>query len=292
MTTTPAPPTVCLRRLGAELRGIREELGWSIDAAVVRLGRSKSSLSKIENGRVALAKRDLFLILACYGIRDPVRLERLARLAQEGRRQGWWRHFEDALSPDGMDLMRLEQGAAGLRGFESMVVPGLLQTPAYIRALITAGATLLSGDVDRLIRARLRRQDILARQRPPRLDFVVAEAALRQLVGGPSVMREQLGRLEAVAAQPGISLRILPYAAGAHIGTTGAFLIVDLADPVFSVVFLESLANSFWMEDQSDVERYNLAFSELRCAALSGVDSRALIREISAGLNERGSWAT
>jgi transcriptional regulator with XRE-family HTH domain len=285
---TLATPTVRLRRLGTELKRIRDELGLSLDAAEVRLGRSASSISKIENGRVALPKRDLIFILDCYGVTDQPLREMLYTLSSEGRKQGWWRHYADALSPYGMDLMSLEHDAAVFRSFETIVVPGLLQTEGYARALIETGAVLmpgdLEGDLERVIHVRMKRQEVIHRTQPLRCTFLLSESVLRLLVGGCDVMREQYQHLIELSLLPQIELHVLPFTVGAHLATTGSFLILDLVEPSLSVVFLETMTSSLWVEQPDDVGRYSLAFDHLCASALSDSESRSLIANAMAEL--------
>lgn len=282
---TLATPTVRLRRLGNELKRIREEAGLSLDAAGIRLGRSASSLSKIENGRVAIPKRDLTFILDCYTVADEPLREMLFALARNGRKKGWWRQYDDALSPPGMDLMSLEDDASVISTFQAIVVPGLLQTEDYARALMESAVAVIPQDVDRLLKVRMTRQRILVRERPPRMRAVMGEAALRQLVGGDAVMREQLHYLAELSQRVHITLRVLPYAAGAHVSTTGSFVILGFSPPAdFSVVLLESLEGSLWVEQDDPVRRYGLAFDQLCASALSEIESRHFINQLAAEL--------
>jgi transcriptional regulator with XRE-family HTH domain len=187
-------PTVRLRRLGAELKRIREDAGLSLDAAGVRLGRSASSLSKIENGRVVLPRRDLTYILDCYDVTDEPLREMLYALARDGRKKGWWRRYADTLSPAAQDYMSLEADAAAVRTFQPLVVPGLLQSESYARAVIEAGIPLGPRNVDRLLSIRMARQALLSAPSPPQIWLIIWEAVLRHTIGGRGVMAEQLAR--------------------------------------------------------------------------------------------------
>jgi transcriptional regulator with XRE-family HTH domain len=282
---TLATPTVRLRRMGNELKRIREDTGLSLDAAGARLGRSASSLSKIENGRVVLPRRDLVFILDCYAVTDEDRREMLYALARDGRKKGWWRQYGDALSPPGMDLMSLEDDAAVISTFQAIVIPGLFQIEYYARALTESAVPVVPRDVERFLKIRMARQDILTRERPPRLRAVISEAALRQRVGGDDVMRAQLGYLADLSQRVHVSLRVLPFAAGAHVGTTGAFVILGFSPPTdFSVVHLDGLDGSFWVEEDESVRRYGVAFDQLSASALSEIESRQLIEHLAAEL--------
>jgi transcriptional regulator with XRE-family HTH domain len=271
--------------MGNELKRIREDAGLSLDAAGIRLGRSASSLSKIENGRVALPRRDLIYILDCYGVTDESVREMLYVLARDGRKKGWWRLYGDALSPPGMDLMSLEDDAAVISTFQAIVIPGLLQIEDYARTLTESAMPVIPCDVERFLKIRMTRQSILTRERPPRLRAVIGEAALRQLVGGGDVMRTQLRYLADLSQRVHVMLRVLPFTAGAHVGAPGSFVILGFSPPTdFSVVHLESLEGSLWVEEDQSVRRYGLAFDQLCASALSETESRHLIEQLAAEL--------
>jgi hypothetical protein len=175
----------------------------------------------------------------------------------------------------------LEAGAASIRNFEPVVVPGLLQTADYARATFRNGPRELDRDeVDRRVEVRLARQEVLTREERPRLWAVIDETVIRRLVGGSDVMRGQLNHLTDAAQQGKTTIQVVPYRAGAHAGTTGPFVILDfeeLTDP--TVVYVETLAGDIYLEERSDVNRYTLAFDRLVAAALHPDESVRLIEQ-------------
>ncbi len=173
----------------------------------------------------------------------------------------------------------LEGGAASIRNFEPVVVPGLLQTADYAREIFRNGPIELDPDeVERLLEVRLARQEIFARDDRPRLWVVIDEAVIHRVVGGVSVMRGQLRHLAESAQQGKTTIQVVSYRAGAHAGAIGAFVILDFpeaTDP--AVVYVETLAGDIYLEERSDVDRYNLAFDRLVAAALHPDESVQMI---------------
>ena len=209
----------------------------------------------------------------------------LIQLTREARQPGWWHSFRDVLPNPYEVYIGLEAGASSIRNFEPVVVPGLLQTADYARAMFRNGPRELDRDeVERRVEVRLARQEILARDSRPRLWAVIDEAVIRRLVGGPDVMRGQLRHLADAAQQGKTTIQVVPYRAGAHAGTTGPFVILDFpeaTDP--TVVYVETLAGDIYLEERSDVDRYTLAFDRLVAAALHPDDSVQLIEQMASG---------
>jgi Domain of unknown function (DUF5753) len=180
----------------------------------------------------------------------------------------------------------LEAGAASIRNFEPIVVPGLLQTEDYARATFSNGPRELDVDeVQRRVEVRLARQEILARDDRPRLWAMIDEAVIHRVVGSVSVMRGQLRHLAESAQQVKTTVQVVPYRAGAHAGTTGPFVILDFPEPTDpAVVYVETLAGDIYLEEHSDVNRYTLAFDRLLAAALHPDDSMQLIERLASTL--------
>jgi hypothetical protein len=180
----------------------------------------------------------------------------------------------------------LEAGAASIRNFEPSVVPGLLQTADYAREIFRNGPIELDPEgVERLVEVRLARQEILARDDRPRLWAVIDEAVIHRIVGSAEVMRGQLGHLADAAQQGKTTIQVMPYCAGAHAGTIGAFVILDFPEPTDpAMVYVETLAGDIYLEERSDVNRYTLAFDRLRAASLHPDDSVQLIEQTASTL--------
>lgn len=222
-------------------------------------------------GRVALA--------AIYGIDDGERDEYVA-LAFQARKKGWWKRYDpNTLAANFEEYVGLESEASQVREFSSVLIPGLLQTEAYATALMNAWIPQADEAVaeDRT-QLRTKRQARLHGSKPMRLKVVVQEAALRQQVGGEGVMREQLEHLVSCAKLRNISVRVLPFNAGAAPSLGLPFIILsflDEEDP--DVAFAEYLTGSVYLEHKSEIESYNLNFGTLEAKALSQKESSALL---------------
>ena len=278
-------PTLRARRLAAELQRRREATGMSREEVARRLEWSTSTLFRIETGRNRPQPGNVRMLLELYGVTGPER-DGLIQLTREARQPGWWHSFRDVLPNPYEVYIGLEAGAASIRNFEPVVVPGLLQTADYAREIFRNGPIELDPDeVDRLLEVRLARQQILARDGRPRLWAVIDEAVVHRVVGDAEVMRSQLRHLADAAQQGKTTVQVVPYRAGAHAGAIGAFVILDFAeetDP--AVVYVETLAGDIYLEERSDVDRYTLAFDRLRAAALHPDDSVQLIEQAASTL--------
>jgi hypothetical protein len=220
------------------------------------------------------------VLLELYGVTGPER-DGLIRLAREARQPGWWHSFRDVLPNHHEVFIGLEAGAASIRNFEPVVVPGLLETEEYARQMSRGGPRELDReDIERRVQVRIERQRILTREDRPHLWAVIDEAVIRRVVGGPDVMAEQLRHLIECAEQGKTTLQVVPFSAGAHAGTTGPFIILDFPEPTDpSVVYVETLAGDLYLEERADVDRYTLAFDRLLAAVLHPDDSVRLVQQ-------------
>jgi transcriptional regulator with XRE-family HTH domain len=275
---TTRAPTGRRRRLGAELRRLREEAGLTIDRVAEVLECSPSKVSRIETGQVSATPRDVRDMLGLYRV-DDERLEAMVQVAREARQRGWWQKFVDV--PDGVPAyVGLEAAATSIDVYMSLIVPALLQTPDYARAVIAAvRPDLPASELDRRVELRLRRQELLDQERPPVLRVLLDDALLRRPVGGPGVMAAQRRRLLADAYRPAVTIQVLEVAAGAHAGMDGPFTIFGFQAPAErDVVALDSAADALYLEGPEDVARYRRVFELLLPAARSPGDSAAIIR--------------
>ena len=224
-------------------------------------------------------------LLELYGVTSAER-DGLIQLTREARQPGWWHSFRDVLPNPYEVYIGLEAGAASIRNFEPVVVPGLLQTADYAREIFRNGPIELDPDgVERLVEVRLARQEILARDDRPRLWAVIDEAVIHRVVGSASAMRGQLRHLADAAQQGKTTVQVMPYRAGAHAGTIGAFVILDFPEPTDpAMVYVETLAGDIYLEERSDVNRYTIAFDRLLAAALHPDDSVQLIEQVASTL--------
>jgi hypothetical protein len=275
---TTRTPTGRRRRLGAELRRLREEAGLTIDQVAEVLECSPSKVSRIETGQVSATPRDVRDMLGLYRV-DDERLEAMVQVAREARQRGWWQKFVDV--PDGVPAyVGLEAAATSIDVYMSLIVPALLQTPDYARAVIAAvRPDLPASELDRRVELRMRRQELLDQERPPVMRVLLDDALLRRPVGGPGVMAAQRRRLLADADRPAVTIQVLEVAAGAHAGMDGPFTIFGFPAPAErDVVALDSAADALYLEAPEDVARYRRVFELLLPAARSPVDSAAIIR--------------
>jgi transcriptional regulator with XRE-family HTH domain len=273
-------PTLRGRRLAMELQRRRETTGMSREEVARQLEWSTSTVFRIETGRSRPQPGNVRTLLELYGVTGPER-DGLIQLTRDARQPGWWHSFRDVLPNPYEVYIGLEAGAASIRNFEPVVVPGLLQTADYAREIFRNGPIELDPDgVERLVEVRLARQEILNRDDRPRLWAVIDEAVIHRVVGSASVMRGQLRHLADSAQQGKTTIQVMPYRAGAHSGTTGPFVILDfeeLTDP--TVVYVETLAGDIYLEERSDVNRYTLAFDRLLAGSLHPDDSVQLIEQ-------------
>ncbi|MEU8272254.1 helix-turn-helix transcriptional regulator [Sphaerisporangium sp. NPDC049002] len=270
--------TVRRRRLGIELRRLREASDKTIEEVARHLERSASTISRIETGKTVPRLRDVRDMLDMYGAVDDQR-ELLLAMVRDAQQKGWWTDYEDVLPAGFETYVGLEAEAASLRTYQTNLVHGLLQTEDYARALLRAVRLMDSQEnVDRLVSLRMRRQSALVRDHPLELWAVLDEAVLCRPIGGPTVMRAQLEHLVQVAGTPTVTIQILPFAKGAHVGLIGPFSIIEFPDVTDSdVVYAESPAGNLYVEKPKDVRRYTLVFDHLRAAALPPDESVALL---------------
>jgi Predicted transcriptional regulators len=275
-------PTVRRRRLGSELRRLREAAGLSLEDVGEHMECHKATISRLELGRSGARPRDLREILALYGVTDADTVAAYLEMSRNGRRPGWWQAFEDTLPSAYNDFIALEAEANYIRAFQPILVPGLLQTAGYARAVTRANPAIIGEDLlDQLVKVRSERQALLDRDNPTRFWGIIGEAALRTPVGGPEVMAAQLDHLIDLSMRPNVALQVLPFAAGEHAGLSGPFLLMNFPLPRASqVVFLENLTSSLYLEKPEEIVGYTMAFDALRSSALEPKESIATIEAI------------
>ncbi|TDC68359.1 XRE family transcriptional regulator [Actinomadura sp. GC306] len=275
----PQRPTMRSRKLGAMLRELRESRDLNLQKAARLLNRTPSSLSKLETGKRGIRRPALEHMLDRYELTDSAKRQALYSLARDSGKKGWWLRHEGKLAPSTMDYISLEAEATSVRTFELHLVPGLLQSKPYARAVIESSISIGEPhDVDGLTEVRMRRQQVLFKEDPLSLWAIVCEAALHQRQGGADVMEGQLRRLMQLSAMPNVTLQVLPYSAGSHPGHNGSFTTLTTDD--LSVVLVENLTTGWYLEELEVIRHYDLVFDHLRAAALSPSDSRGLIERL------------
>ncbi len=280
-------PTVRRRRLGSELRRLREDHSIKLEEVAERLGVAASTLSRIETGKAPTKSVYLTAMLEMYGVTDPAQRQVLVDMAREGHRKGWWSVYDDVL-PTGFGIyVGLEAEAAGLRAFEGDAVQGLFQTPDYARAILREVQVRDTDEqVERLVDLRMKRQEVLDRNPPLDVWMILDEAVVRRTIGGPEVMRDQLARLVEESKKPNVTLQVLPFETGSHAGLRGPFSILEFPERADAdVAYVESVAGIIYLEKEREVRTCAEAFDRLRAAALSPGQSSDLIFEAAKDLS-------
>ncbi len=287
-------PTVRRRRLGSELRQLRETRSIKLEEVAEQLGLAASTLSRIETGKAPTRTAYLHAMLDMYGVSDQGQRQVLVEMAREGHRKGWWAAWERVL-PTGFDVyVGLEAEASSLRAFESLVVHGLLQTEEYARSVMTTVRRKLAPDeIEASVALRMQRQDAILRADPLDLWLIIDEAVIRRTMGPPDLMRRQLQHLAEASLWPNVTLQVLPFSSGPHPSLNGPFAIVEFPDRFDpDVVYTESVAGQAYLERERDVRSCAEAFDLLRAAALSPADSTDLISGLASStsyIEERNS---
>ncbi|MEV0274943.1 helix-turn-helix transcriptional regulator [Streptomyces sp. NPDC050610] len=273
--------TVLARKLGAELLRLRDAAGLTQPQAAEALSATAAKIAKMERGWVPFRDPDVLVLARLYGLEDPKAVDgllRLAKLDRERRRaKGWWQH-----SPSGGGLaeyIAMEDVASRVRSWQLSLVPGLFQTPAYVRSLaVGEGSWDDPNEIERVVEVRTRRQARLTDEVPLQVYAVIWEAALRQVVGGREVMRAQLERLQEVARLPNVRLQVLPFRSGGHPCMAGAFNIVSFAEEeAVDVVHVDTMVSTVWVENETEGAAYRTYFDRTSRLGLSPHDTLSLI---------------
>ncbi|WP_328407446.1 helix-turn-helix domain-containing protein [Streptomyces violaceus] len=276
-------PTLLKMLVGVQLAGFREDAGLAQDQAARAVGFSPAKLSRIESGkgRRPPTENDVRALLQLYGT-DDYEVSVLLKLLRRAGEPGWWQRYDKRLMPEWFDrLVGLQEAAATIRTFEIQYVPGLLQTPAYTRAVVERGLpNAPAGEVERRVELRRHRARLLLRQEAPQLWAVIDESVLLRVLGSTDVMREQLTHLVEMAERPNVTVQIVPLSvtnasAPAIPVTYLRFGGLDLPD----VVYLEHIKSANFLEDRDETEEYRIALDRLADEALKPRDSLELLHQ-------------
>lgn len=225
--------------------------------------------------------QDVCILLDLYGVADPSTREKLVALARESRRKGWWKRYDDVISGSYADYIGLEATAASIRTYEAYLVPGLLQTEDYARAVGAALPWRDTSEVEEFVQVRMARQEALLRETPLQLWAILGEAAMHQRIGGSKVLYGQIHHLIEASERGNVTIQVLPYASGAHPGIDGPFVMLEYPERTdLDVVLVENMTSSLYLHED-EVERYTLVFEHLRAAALSTRESQSLLMEVA-----------
>ncbi|MFF7736380.1 Scr1 family TA system antitoxin-like transcriptional regulator [Streptomyces sp. NPDC007984] len=275
-------PTLLKMLVGVQLAGFREDARLAQDQAARAVGFSAAKLSRIESGkgRRPPTESDVRALLELYGT-DEYEASVLLKLLQRAGEPGWWQRYDKRLMPEWFDrLVGLQEAAATIRTFEIQYVPGLLQTPAYTKAVVERGLpNAPAGEVERRVELRRHRARLLSRADAPQLWAIIDESVLLRVLGSTEVMREQLAHLVEMAGLSNVTLQIVPLnvtnaSAPAIPITYLRFGGLDLPD----VVYLEHIKSANFLEDRDETEEYRIALDRLADEALKPRDSMELLR--------------
>lgn len=275
-------PTLRRRRLSRLLFQQRERAGLTAKAVAAEAKRrsgktrgwSESKVTRLETGDwKRLSVDDVYLLLDIYNVTNPAERQAYVALVREASQKGWWATYENVLGTG--QLIGLEAEASSIRSYQSMTIPGLLQTEAYARAMAVASSMGDAGDVDRRVEARMLRKAVFSRASPPAFWTVIDEAALLHITPD---LREQLEYLVEVSHRPNIGIQVLPLSGGPHAAMTGHFVIMEFPVPDPPVVYLEAMTEELYLESEDQIRQYVRVFDFVQASALSVDDSRELIR--------------
>jgi transcriptional regulator with XRE-family HTH domain len=276
-------PTSRRRRLGLELRRLREAAGLTGDAIAKQLGWSVSKVSRIEKARATVPWSDVSDMIDLYGVNGETRTA-LIQLCKDSKQQAWWQPYSDVLASfkNLANYIDLESAASSLRIYTPLTIPGLLQTEEYARAIVSATWPLELTDleVQRRVELRMQRQKIIGLDPPLRLWAILDEASLHREVGGTDVMRAQLAHLGRIAHRPEITMQVIPFDAGGHVAMAGSFSIFSFNDDP-DVVSVDAVTGTLYLDRKADISAAALRFDHLRSTAHTAVDSVKLIHEVA-----------
>ncbi|MGA5374921.1 helix-turn-helix domain-containing protein [Streptomyces griseoincarnatus] len=272
-------PTARRRRLSIELKKLREKSALTCAQVGQALDWSGSKVNRMETGSGRVQPSDVDALCRFYDTSEELR-EFLKSLAREAKTRGWWQ-VHGAGVPEWFNIyIGLEQDASTLRQYQCEVLPGLMQIEAYARELHMTGAHMSAEDIDRAVRVRLERQDMLTRPDAPDAWFVVNEGAVRNVIGDREVMRDQLEKVLEAADLPSVTLQVLPFDSGTY-PATGSFTMLGFPAPEDpDLVYRDGITDAVYMEGEHHVREYTRAFDGLRAAALSPQRSARLVQSV------------
>jgi transcriptional regulator with XRE-family HTH domain len=273
-------PTLRQRRLGIELRKLREHAGLTSTDAARSLGLQQARLSMIEAGRYPVSADRVRAIARTYDCADESLLDVLT--AMTGRRtRGWWDEYRDHLPPDLVDLAELEHHASELRVSLAIHIPALLQTPDHARAMLREAVPAFRPyEIEHRLSHRIKRQTVLHRDSPPPYTVLLHEAALHIQYGGPATARAQLAHLLALSEEDHITLRVIPYACGGFPGNGQSINYVHGAHPHLDTVQLDTHHGCDFLDAQAQLAKYRTILDRMEAVALKPTPSRDLINDI------------
>ncbi|WP_046468855.1 helix-turn-helix domain-containing protein [Allosalinactinospora lopnorensis] len=273
--------TIAGRGLGAELRSLRNTRHLSLRHVATQLGWQPSRLSRIETGKQGITTEDVASLLVIYGVTGEER-ERLLAKTERADEPNLW-EVQGPLSQESRTLIQIEPAATSILNFQPLLIPGLLQTPDYTRVVMKA-CGVSEEDAEIRVAARMSRQAILSREKPPAFDVILDECALRRIVGSPKTMARQLRHLIEATERPNVNLWVLRYSVGAHTGLDGAFALFDFAKDG-PVVYLDHKISGLFLEKPEQVAFFRSEADRLKSVALTQQESVDTVAAIAKELD-------
>ncbi|MFD9814567.1 helix-turn-helix domain-containing protein [Streptomyces sp. NPDC059080] len=275
-------PTARQVRLGGELRKLRERAGKTAREAAGMVSTDQAKISHIEAGRIGVSEDRIRRLAAFYACDDEALVEALCTIAREHRGQHWWDDYRGVLAPGFLDIAELEHHCTALRCMQPVTFPGILQTESYAHALFASVIPQLPEDeLKARVEHRMKRQDILERDAPPKFKALVHEAALRMRVGGRKVLRGQLEHLLSVSERPGLSLRVIPFTSEDFIDVTQTAMYASGVVPQLDTVHIDTPLGVLYLGAAADLDRYRVLLDRAEQAALTPGESQNFIHHVT-----------
>ncbi|MDA2809450.1 helix-turn-helix transcriptional regulator [Nocardiopsis sp. RSe5-2] len=273
----PSAQTVRHRRVSAELKKMREQAGRTSYEAADAMGWHRTKVHRLERGEwKRLREADVRSLAEYYGVADRRHVDALVALVKVASARGWWSHYKDVLGPG--SYVSLEAQATQLRFYSGMLVPGLLQTPAYSEAIMRVGRIQDEAEIQRRLEARSARKALLERGDRPKVQVIIDQAALNKCIGSPEMMAEQALHLTRLQQDGAIEIGIIPDSHGAHAALTGQFVILDFPGTHDdSAVFIDNAHNGIFLEEMDEVRDYNDVFELTWSGCLTGTEAHAFL---------------
>lgn len=280
-----AGPTVRRIILGAQLRRLREATQLSRADAGYTIRASESKMRRLETGQVGFKERDVADLLTLYGITNDIERQQFLELVTQSNQTGWWHPYSDLIPKWFEDYVGLEEAASRIQTYELMFVPGLLQTEEYARAVAGHGEPpALPEDIERRANLRMRRQKILLGPQAPKMWAIIDEAVLHRPLGGERVLRDQIGHLLEMIAQPNVSVQVVPFRKSGS-SAESAFTLLRFAEPELpNVAYVEHVAGALYVDKRDEVEIYSRAMDGLAVSAETPDASRQLLAKLRADI--------
>jgi transcriptional regulator with XRE-family HTH domain len=280
-----ASPLVLRRRLRTELRAARLDSNLTQDQVAKAMEWSLSKMNRIEKAKSGISTNDLKVLLPLYGITDKKRTEELVAMARAARQSPWWKRFSDVARPGLLELIDYESAASAVSQFETIFVPGILQTEEYASAVLQVfyGEKSTPEKVATLVDLRTRRTELLSSENAPKFSYVLDESVIHRIVGSPAITSRQLVHLVNVAELSNVTIQVVPFAAGLHPGMKGPFEVVQFEDtPDENIVFLEGPRSDSILDDPEETQSYLAAFEHIAEISLGPSDSVNRLRQTAA----------